>query len=342
MTDPWKIGSENNRQTSESLQRRYMRNNELEDQLTQPARTFANNMASGAANRQNAVMNQELGFNTSASGNPVTPQAPSRRFNTQLPVNREFFDEFMTTVQTSGLTNPYGLAAVAATGQAESGWGRVFDEWNDPSGSGQPGRSGLSMSWRNERLQAAREFARRQGDDPNRPSARTQALFMAQEDPTLFQRLNNARSQEEAINIMRDAWRYHDPDGSNTRNRLMIANNFVRQFGGNRVSNAQFDRRFGEQAQATSSDPVMMTDESGRPYQLVLMPQSRFTLFEGRPQFAGVIEPDMQATLQAPRNMVYVRYYGTTPIAQTPDVEEAEDNDEDGPPQQAFDPWSGS
>ncbi|MBB3385549.1 MULTISPECIES: hypothetical protein [unclassified Rhizobium] len=44
-------------------------------------------------------------------------------------------NQFINTVRSGGLTNPYGLAAVAATGRAESSWdpSKVNAAWPDPS-----------------------------------------------------------------------------------------------------------------------------------------------------------------------------------------------------------------
>jgi hypothetical protein len=112
----------------------------------------------------------------------------------------EVRDSFMNTVKAGGLTNPYGLAAVAATGQAESNWspGRLTSAWND---LGKP--SGGAMSWRAERLQAMRNFTRG-AEDP----AVAQAQFFLKEDPQLVAALNEAKSPEEANALMANAWRY--------------------------------------------------------------------------------------------------------------------------------------
>ena len=118
-------------------------------------------------------------------------------------------DTFMNTVKVGGLTNPYGLAAVAATGQVESGWsqGNLQRAWND---KGKP--SGGAMSWRAERLQNMVNSTRG-ADNP----AEAQARFFLSEDPALIERLNQARSPEEANALMARAWRfegYNDPQQS--------------------------------------------------------------------------------------------------------------------------------
>ena len=103
----------------------------------------------------------------------------------------------------NGVTNPYGLAAIAATGKAESGFdgANLNRDWSDPSEKGAPGRSGGAFSWRNERLANLRSFASRAGERGN-GSAKTQAQFFLQENPGLSDRLNNAKSVEEAMDIM--------------------------------------------------------------------------------------------------------------------------------------------
>lgn len=103
----------------------------------------------------------------------------------------------------NGVTNPFGLAAIAATGKAESGFSgsNLGRDWEDKSERGAPGRSGGAFSWRNERLANLRAFAGRAGEKGN-GSAKTQAQFFLQENPGLSDRLNNAKSVEEAMDIM--------------------------------------------------------------------------------------------------------------------------------------------
>jgi hypothetical protein len=123
----------------------------------------------------------------------------------------EVSDRFMGVVQSekNGLTNPYGLAAVAAFGQRESNWSpsRVNATWSDPSESGQAGTSGGTLSWRGPRLTALERYAANLGEK-GRGSPETQARFFLQEDPRLISQLQNAKSPEEASEIMGKAWRY--------------------------------------------------------------------------------------------------------------------------------------
>ncbi|WP_244562458.1 hypothetical protein [Ensifer aridi] len=66
----------------------------------------------------------------------------------------EIYSSFMDTVDNT-ITNPFGLAAVAATGKAESSFSpaNANRTWSDPSQSGDPGTAGGIMSWRGPRLE---------------------------------------------------------------------------------------------------------------------------------------------------------------------------------------------
>lgn len=124
---------------------------------------------------------------------------------------------FLGTLQASGLTNPNALAAVGATGYHESRWSpdKIAGSWSDPSQSGQPGIAGGALSWRADRLERLRSFAASRGERGN-GSLETQAQFFMQEDPQLVARLNEARSPQEAMSLMNNAWRYagyNKPDG---------------------------------------------------------------------------------------------------------------------------------
>jgi hypothetical protein len=128
------------------------------------------------------------------------------------------------------LTNPYGLAALAATGRAESSWdpSKVNAAWADPSQSGQAGTAGGILSWRNERLANLRNYAQSQGADPSNISPELQAKFFLQEDPTLIQRLNAAKSPQEAASIMANAWKFagYDQAGGEAARRSALTQNY--------------------------------------------------------------------------------------------------------------------
>lgn len=145
------------------------------------------------------------------------------------PVTGDTYAPFMDTIKTS-VQNPYALAAIAATGRAESGWSAANANrtWSDPSESGQPGTAGGIMSWRGPRYQALAAT----GD----LSPQGQAKFFLNEDPQLIQKLNGAKSLEEAQQLMNNAWAfagYNRPGGESAR-RLGFAKGYLSGFqGGN-------------------------------------------------------------------------------------------------------------
>lgn len=156
------------------------------------------------------------------------PQAQTRNNNSTPMSNDSVFNSFMGTVRSSGLNNPFALAAVAATVQHESGFSSENGNrtWNDPSETGRPGRAGGYMSWNNDRLVAMQEFT---GGD-NSPEA--QAAYFMQEDPDLIRALNNAGSVEEATKLMNDAWRFagYNREGGEAGARLDTAMSMVGLF----------------------------------------------------------------------------------------------------------------
>lgn len=147
----------------------------------------------------------------------------------------EVYNQFIGAAREGGLTNPYGLAALAATGKAESGFdpGNVNRTWSDPSQSGQPGTAGGILSWRGPRYQALAAT----GD----LSPAGQARFFLQEDPGLIQALNNAKSVEEAQGLINNAWKFagYDRADGETARRLALARSFLPTFqGGGEVAAA--------------------------------------------------------------------------------------------------------
>lgn len=163
--------------------------------------------------------------------------------------NGSTFAPFIDTVKTGiklddgstrAITNPYGLAAVAATGKAESGWSpkNANGSWSDPSESGQAGTAGGVMSWRAERLANLQAYAASKGEKGN-GSPQTQAEFLLKEDPNLIAGLNAAKSTEEAQRLMNNAWKFagYDRPGGEAARRMSLANAYAPQFqGGNEVA----------------------------------------------------------------------------------------------------------
>ncbi|AZO63009.1 hypothetical protein EJ078_30115 [Mesorhizobium sp. M1A.F.Ca.IN.022.06.1.1] len=154
----------------------------------------------------------------------------------------DIYNGFMDTVK-SKVTNPYGLAAVAATANAESRFNpkNAFGSWSDPSESGQAGTAGGILSWRGPRFEAMRAFAGSNGGDANAPSPQLQAQYFLHEDPGLIDALNAAKSPEEAQRLMNNAWKfagYNRPGGEAAR-RISMANSFASRFAGSDAAPVQ-------------------------------------------------------------------------------------------------------
>ena len=169
----------------------------------------------------------------------ATAVAPTSAVNLGTP--NEVESSFVDGVKSAGLTNPFGLGAVAAYGNAESKFspGNVNRTWSDPSESGASGTSGGIMSWRADRLQNLQRFAAQRGEQGNGSPA-TQAAFLAQEDPTLIPRLNAVKSPDEANQIMANAWRFagYDRQGGEFARRLALTQQYSRRFGQPQVATA--------------------------------------------------------------------------------------------------------
>ena len=203
------------------------------------------------AEADNAEVNKGLIANLLAGGSSAAPPASASAIPmpvaagevaatspTTQPIDlsgNEVYNQFIGAAREGGLTNPYGLAALAATGKAESGFdpGNVNRTWSDPSQSGQPGTAGGILSWRGPRYQALAAT----GD----LSPAGQARFFLQEDPGLVQALNNAKSVEEAQGLINNAWKFagYDRADGETARRLGLARSFLPTFqGGGEVAAA--------------------------------------------------------------------------------------------------------
>lgn len=189
------------------------------------------------ANREyeQSVLTGVAGGASPAAGGASTGAAPSfaggdaaRAMAMPEGDGKDISNRFLSTVQSGGITNPFGLAAVAAYGSAESGWNpkNVYGSWSDPSESGQAGTSGGALSWRAERLANLRKFGN--GD----MSPETQAKFFLNEDPSLVAKLNAAKTPEEAHTLMANAWRFagYNRQGGEYQRRLDAVRDFVPQF----------------------------------------------------------------------------------------------------------------
>lgn len=218
---------------------------------------------------QQAAGQPQGGFLSNMAPQQQAMAAPVGAVDRSAPQG-DTYQPFIDTVRTK-VTNPYGLAAVAATGRAESGWssGNANRTWSDPSQSGAPGTAGGVMSWRGPRLQAMQNFAAQKGERLGAISPQTQAEFFLQEDPNLIATLNNARSPEEAADAMARAWAFagHDnPGQGEAARRRAMTTNYAAQFRdqpnaaasaieaqapggmGSPMTDQSFDGRFGETA----------------------------------------------------------------------------------------------
>lgn len=172
------------------------------------------------------------------------------------PAQGSTYAPFIETVRGGGLTNPYGLSAVAAYGKAESGWNgeNANRTWNDPSESGAAGTSGGILSWRGPRLASLQNYAQSKGEQGN-GSPQTQAEFFLQENPQVIQALNNAKSPQEANAVLANAWKfagYDRPGGENARRAALTQNYYAQEF-----ANAPAPQQSGEfDAGRFASGPV--------------------------------------------------------------------------------------
>jgi hypothetical protein len=141
--------------------------------------------------------------------------------------SEDVYNDFMGEIQET-IDNPYALAAIAATGQRESGFSanNAFGTWNDPSESGQAGTAGGIMSWRGDRYRNMLKFT---GGNLN---PQQQAKFFLQENPDLIRRLQEASSIEEASRLMADAWRFagYNRTGGEAQMRVETARGYYNMF----------------------------------------------------------------------------------------------------------------
>lgn len=205
-------------------------------------------------------------------GGPAPQPTAAAPFSVGSP--NEIESRFIGGVRQAGLTNPVGLGAVAAYGRAESGFSprNANRTWSDPSESGQAGQAGGIMSWRADRLRNLYSFAQQRGEQPGNISPETQAMFLAQEDPTLIPKLQAARTPEEANGIMAQAWRfagYNRPGGENAR-RLAMTQHYASRFGQQpaaqpvQVAETEADvQRLEAQQAAQQAAPVQVAQAPG-------------------------------------------------------------------------------
>jgi hypothetical protein len=181
------------------------------------------------------ALGEAIGGGLGPLGAGVSAPSAGAARSVALGSPNEVESNFVDTVRGAGLTNPVGLGAVAAYGNAESSFSpqNAARTWSDPSERGQPGTSGGVMSWRGDRLANLQRFAAGRGEQGN-GSPQTQALFLAQEDPSLIAKLQAARSPEEANKLLANAWRFagFDRPGGEFDRRLALTQQYAQRFGG--------------------------------------------------------------------------------------------------------------
>lgn len=170
------------------------------------------------------------------TGGDEAPAAENMSYRPGGPANSQgdIYARFMQTVYRAGVKNPNGLAAIAATANRESKFApaHAYGSWSDPSESGAAGTAGGIMSWRGARFNGLRQFAAKNGDNPNQPSPETQAMYLFHEDPQLKDRLNSAKTPQEAQQYMNQAWAFagYDRDSPERRARFGLAQTYAEKF----------------------------------------------------------------------------------------------------------------
>lgn len=205
-----------------------------------------------------------MNANSGIFGGVASPAGATAPASVAVGTPNEIEKSFVDTVKGAGLTNPIGLSAVAAYGRAESGFApqNVNRSWSDPSQSGQAGTAGGIMSWRADRLQNLQRFAQSRGEQGN-GSPVTQALFLAQEDPTLIPKLQAAKTPQEANQIMANAWRFagYDKQGGENARRLALTQRYAQRFGAGTAAPASIPVQVAE----NEADVQRLEAQQGNP-----------------------------------------------------------------------------
>jgi hypothetical protein len=238
-----------------------------------------------------------------AGGNASAAPAPASSGSVNMSGN-DIYSGFMDTVDNS-ITNPFGLAAVAATGKAESGFspGNANRSWSDPSQSGDPGTAGGIMSWRGPRLANLQAYAASKGEQGN-GSPQTQAEFLLQEDPNLITALNNAKSAEEAQSIINNAWKFagYDKPGGESARRLGYANAYLPNFQGQGQQVASLDPSIGVPGSRPQANAPTAPAPAATPSLTDEAAEFRQTP-EYRAQFPGMQQPAQAPTAAPPQQV---------------------------------------
>lgn len=209
----------------------------------------------------------------------------------------EIETRFVDALKSGGLTNPYGLAAMAAYAGRESGYkpSNITGSWSDPSESGQPGTSGGILSWRGDRFANMRRLTAGAKD----PVA-AQATFALTESPELTLALQNAKSPKEANQLMARAWKFagYNRPGGEFAARLGSTRDYLARLGGAateapaQVASAEPD---AANMPASGAQPAgFVVPQGGAPGAAPSQP------FPGFPAGAGTrMTPELQTALNA-------------------------------------------
>lgn len=248
------------------------------------------------------------------TGAPQAAQLPSFAGGGAAPMRMpgsggENETKFVDALKAGGLTNPYGLAAMAAYAGRESGYkgSNITGSWSDPSQSGQPGTSGGILSWRGDRFTNMQRMTAGASD----PVA-AQAKYALVENPDLTLALQQAKSPEEANALMARAWKFAgwDQAGGENAARLASTRAYVASLGGGPPQQASAPAP-NPQAAATaaSSDKEDAADKpaaNAKAAGFVIPGQGAATPAQAAPQgFAGFgspasrISPEQQEILTA-------------------------------------------
>jgi hypothetical protein len=233
------------------------------------------------------MMAGDLGTTPAASASPVfapgaaqpapaRPSLPSMAgggAQMRLPADPEIENRFVGELRKGGLTNPNGLAAFAAYANAESAFSpkNITGSWSDPSQSGQPGTSGGILSWRGSRLANMKAFTNGAPDPVT-----AQAKFALTENPDLTVALQNAKTPEEAHQLLANAWKFagYDQQGGENARRLSMVRSYVPKVGGSSdadlpASNAQSAQGFAIPGQAAPASVVNASPNDAKTRQMI-------------------------------------------------------------------------
>lgn len=262
-----------------------------------PQRRYALQSAVNQANLEGAQAAQAAGLDVSGSGRYRTGGAKGTAMGGDPKIRQEFLEGVQSV---SGLNNPIAYAALAGTGQVESGWsaGNMNRKWEDRSESGEPGTSGGLFSWRNERLAALEKYAASKGEKWGNVSARTQGEFYAKENPALIRQLNEAATLGDAMKTINSNIRFAgwDRGGGTSGARFNAAANFLKEYG-NAPLTAKQRSEGVTAAQGPAAETIgerkMAVDEKGREYFTSQMDTLTFNrITRGQPGGSAMLEID--------------------------------------------------